>query len=57
MIGSKVMTQNANEMKKSSSFEEQSVFVSSIPSSMVLCNQINGEDFGKFCGLLRIYEF
>ena len=28
------MTQNANEVKKSRSFAEQSVFVSSIPSSM-----------------------
>ena len=35
MIGSKVMTQNANEAKKSRSFAEQLVFSSSIHSSMI----------------------
>ena len=34
IIGSKVMTQNKMQVKKSLSFAEQSVFVSSIPSSM-----------------------
>ena len=42
------MTQNANEAKKSRSVAEQSVFISSIPSSMVVhCNNIDGslQDF------------
>ena len=54
MIGSKVMTQNAMQAKKSLSFAEQSVFVSSIPSSMILPLIISVEFFGNLATLATI---
>ena len=41
------MTQNANEAKNSRSFAEQSVFASSIPSSMIETFVLLKQNFGS----------